>query len=82
MDEIELRRAGGVWFRDDIIGGSWLEPDSKVVGMAADSADNAVSANVRFFGLGLGDTERWSKCEGEWPGTPMRFASNTLDGAW
>lgn len=48
-----------------MIGGSWLEPDSKVVGIAADSADNAVSANVRFLGLGLGDTERWSKCEGE-----------------
>ena len=57
---MELRRAGGGGFTDDIMGGSWLEPDSNVAGMTADSADDAVSANVRFFGLGLGEASRWS----------------------
>lgn len=55
---MELRRAGGDGFMDGIMGGSWLEPDSNVAGMTADSADDAVSANVRFFGLGLGDASR------------------------
>lgn len=81
---MELRRVGGDGFTEDIIGGSWFDPDSNVVGMGAESTEDAVSAKVRFFGLpeGLGETERrlnWEEA-GEWLGTPIRSGSKSLGG--
>lgn len=79
---MELRRVGGDGLTEDMIGGSWFDPDSNVVGIDAESPDD--SASVRFFGLpeGLGETERRSNCEeaGEWLGTPIRSGSNSLGG--
>lgn len=55
---MELRRAGGVGFTEDIMGGSRLEPDSNVAG--TDVGSLVVSARARFFGLleVFGETER------------------------
>lgn len=77
---MELRRPGGEGFVDDMIGGSWFDPDSKVVGTASASAD--VSARVRFLGLGwLGEIDRRPNDDaGEWLGTPIRSGSNNLRG--
>lgn len=47
-----------------MMGGSWLEPDSNVVGTEAVSVDDVVSARVRFFALPevLGEIERRPNC--------------------
>lgn len=62
--EIELRRPGGEGLAVDMMGGSWLEPDSNVVGTEAVSVDDVVSARVRFFALPevLGEIERRPNC--------------------
>lgn len=79
---MELRRVGCERFVDDMIGGSWFDPDSRVVGTDAASADDAVSARVRFFGFaGFGEIERrpnWGT--GEWLGALRRSGSSNLGG--
>lgn len=76
---MELRRPGGEGFAADMIGGSWFEPDSKVVGTAKASADEAVSASDRFLGLeGLGEIER----RPNWETGVIRSGSISLGGGW
>lgn len=82
MEEMELSRPGGEGLAADMMGGSWFDPDSNVVGIEAASADDAVSARVRFLGFaGLGERDRRANCEmGEWLGALMRSGSNSLGG--
>jgi len=70
-EEMEFKRAGGAGFDDDMMGGSWLEPCSNVVGMEGESVDDTVSAMDRFFGLPdgvangpcCGGVDRGGNCE-------------------
>ena len=56
IEEIELRRPGGVGLVEDIMGGNWFEPAPSMAG----GGPSDVSANVRFLGSAreLGDADR------------------------